>query len=359
VERLWSIVQVELTSHCNFSCSFCRSDAMSRKKTFMPRALWEKVLLELGGKNMTPTVFFHVMGEPLLHRDIFDAIRFANGAGLSVSLYTNGALLDGERSGKLLGALQKGGIVVSMQDISPESFEARCRGFLSWEAYLGRLRAFVARVEKEKARVAVQIHCMVDMRSMGWDLQRIRREQKKIQAIYDNWVKVLGCRRHGPINILNPAATYPLGDRSSFFVKHAGTWDNRLIGPDMDVIPRHAGQCDLITDTFAVLSNGICTYCCGDYEGELNLGNANQDSLEEIYFGKKATAIREAGRKGRLIVKRCTICRGALVHRRTGKPVSRNLFSDYYIFREHLERYGLRSAVGKVREAARRRCWTP
>jgi hypothetical protein len=57
---------------------------------------------------MTPNVFFHVMEGPLLHRDIFDASHFANGAGLAVSMHTNGALFDEERWGKLLGALQKG-----------------------------------------------------------------------------------------------------------------------------------------------------------------------------------------------------------------------------------------------------------
>ena len=102
VQGLWSIVMIEMTSHCNFKCSFCPSELMTRGKTVMARSLWEKVLKEIGEKKMADTVFFHLVGEPLLHKDIFKAIRFANDRGLSVSLYTNGALLDEAQSKRLL-----------------------------------------------------------------------------------------------------------------------------------------------------------------------------------------------------------------------------------------------------------------
>ena len=82
-EGLWSIVMVELTSNCNFNCSFCPSNSMIRKKAMMPRELWEKILHELGEKKMTHTVFFHLLGEPLLRKDVFDAIRLANSLDLS------------------------------------------------------------------------------------------------------------------------------------------------------------------------------------------------------------------------------------------------------------------------------------
>lgn len=349
VEALWSIVLIELTSCCNFSCSFCPSDIMKRKKGVMPQKLWRKILNELAEKRMTHTVFFHVLGEPLLNRDIFNAIALANSLGLSVSLYTNGALLDKERSSRLLDVLNIGRIVLSMQDISPDNFNERCHNRLAWQEYIERLQNFVQLAEKRQNPIPIQIHCMLDIRGRGWNLLEILRKQQQIQLVYDQWRNALSIKKRERINVFNPDTWYPLGNNSSFFVKHAGNWDNQLIEDHMEVIPKKHGHCDLMTDTFAILQDGTCTYCCDDYEGELNLGNAYEDSLENIYYGEKATGIRNAEKYGQFIEKRCQICRGTLVNKKTGKPIySRNLFIDYYIFREHLRRYGLRSSLRKI-----------
>ena len=327
---------------------------MKRKKTMMPRQLWEKVLTELGEKQMTRTVFFHLMGEPLLHKDVFDAVRFANRKGLSVSLYTNGALLDDEISGKLLDSLKQGRVVLSLQDIVPDVFDKRSHGALSWEEYLDRLKNFMVKAESRGKKV--QVHCLADVRGMGRNFSRIMRERRRIQKVYNRWNEALGSRKNCRINIFNPAAEYPLGKTTTFFVKHKGNWDNRLIGNEVEVRPSDRGSCDLVTDTFAVLADGTCTYCCCDYEGELNLGNAMEDSLEGIYYGEKAIRIREEAEKGRFIEERCRVCRGTLVYKKTGKPVpSRNILSEYYFFIDHLKRYGLISALHKVAENLSRR----
>jgi organic radical activating enzyme len=331
---------------------------MARKKSMMPRELWEKILHELAEKKMTPKVFFHLLGEPLLHKDLFDAIRLANRLGLSVSLYTNGYLLDKKTSFKLLNSLEKGLVVLSMQDISPESFSKRCRGAISWQKYIERLQNFMLLAETLEKAVTVQVHCMADIRGMGWNLLQIYREQKHIQAVYDQWRNALGMEERRKINIFNPTGSYPLGEKCSFFVKQGGNWDNQLISNEVQVVPRNTGHCISVTDTFAVLSDGSCTYCCNDYEGKLNLGDAHQKSLEDIYYGETATKIRAAEKEGKFIENRCKECRGSLVFKKSGKPVpSRNILTDYYIFKGHLAYYGLNSAIRKVGEAAKRRFW--
>jgi hypothetical protein len=81
-----------------------------------------------------------------------------------------------------------------------------------------------------------------------------------------------------------------------------------------------------------------------------------ENSLEDIYYGEKATRIREEAEKGRFIEERCRVCRGTLVYKKTGKPVpSRNILSEYYFFIDHLKRYGLISALRKVAENISRR----
>lgn len=353
IENLWSIVLIELTSCCNFSCSFCPSDHISRAKTIMPNELWRKILDELGQKKMTKSVFFHLLGEPLLHKDVFDAISYANKLGLSVSLYTNGALLDEKRGGKLLNVLKKGRIVLSMQDIKPDCFDQRAHKAISWSDYLFRLQNFI--VKAEKKGVNTQIHCMVNMRQMGWNMN-IFKEQKKIQKIYNQWCTALNINKSKKINIFNPSGSYPLGEFSSFFVKHQGFWDNNLIDNDMMVKPSKTGRCALMNDTFAILADGTCTFCCGDYEGGLNLGNAKNDSLEDIFYGPKSTEIREAEKEGKIINDTCKVCRGTVVNKKTGLPVlNRNLLAESYFLIDHFKRFGLKSSIFKTIENIKRR----
>jgi hypothetical protein len=128
---------------------------------------------------------------------------------------------------------------------------------------------------------------------MGWNFKKIIEKRKHIQAIYEKWKIVLGIKNRNKIIIFNPAVAYPLGEVSSFFVKHACNWDNKLIDNEVEVKPCDYGHCALMKDTFAILSKGTCTFRCNDYEGELNLGNDQEKTLEEIFNGENATYIRE------------------------------------------------------------------
>jgi len=345
----WSIVMIELTSHCNFNCVFCPSSEMDRKKSMMPKELWKKIIMELGEKQMTKTVFFHILGEPLLNRDVFDAISLANQYGIAVSLYTNGALLDHSRSSKLLDTLKRGRVVLSLQSIDEESFKERSKGSMPWIEYIERLRSFVIMAEKNKNQIPVQVHYMCDVKSMGWNLLKILEQQKRVQAIYDDWQLIVGSNNKKKINIFNPAASYPLGKVSSFFVKHAGNWDNKHLTDEVEVKLCDYGHCAVMNDTFAILSDGTCTFCCNDYEGELNLGNANQKSIEDIFNGEKATYIRKVEERGKFVEIRCKICRGNLVYKKSKKLVpTRNSLTDYYIFKDHFDRYGFKSSARKI-----------
>jgi sulfatase maturation enzyme AslB (radical SAM superfamily) len=355
-DTLWSIVLIELTSHCNFACSFCPSEMMNRKKTRMPTELCKKILKELGEKSLAKTVFFHVVGEPLLHKDVLDLIHYANNQGLSVSLYTNGALLNRGRSKKLIAALQKGRVVISLQDTDPDKFQIRCRGSISWEQYNANILSLLEAAESSNSSATVQIHCMLNIQKLRWNFHKIYAEKKRIEAVYRRWQSLLDVNTYRSINIVNPTASYPLGKRSSFFVKHAGTWDNQLIDEEWEVKPSYTGHCALMSDTFAILSDGTCTFCCNDYEGKLNLGNAFRQPLESIFHGKASSTMRSAELDCRLIHQRCQECRGTLVSRTTKMPIpNRNLFTDYFIFKEHLSRYGILSTSRKALYTVKRR----
>ena len=60
---MYTRVYVEITNVCNLHCSFCHGH--SRPLSFMREEEFLHVLDELRGK--TEYVYYHLMGEPLLH----------------------------------------------------------------------------------------------------------------------------------------------------------------------------------------------------------------------------------------------------------------------------------------------------
>ena len=86
---MYSRVYVEITNVCNKNCSFC--PGTKRKPEYMSLEKFNSVLRKLQG--FTEYIYFHVMGEPLLHPQIEDFIRLAKDMDFKPCITTNGSLL--------------------------------------------------------------------------------------------------------------------------------------------------------------------------------------------------------------------------------------------------------------------------
>ena len=82
-------VYVEITNNCNLDCSFCIKN--TRKSMFMSEDNFDVFLNKL--KNTTSYLYFHVMGEPLLHPLINEFIDIASNSNYFVNITTNGYLI--------------------------------------------------------------------------------------------------------------------------------------------------------------------------------------------------------------------------------------------------------------------------
>ena len=73
---------LELTNHCNFSCTFCPDGIMSRERKFMDVEIAKRILDEIAEKGLTSEpIQLHMMGEPLLHPQIFEIIQYIHKKG--------------------------------------------------------------------------------------------------------------------------------------------------------------------------------------------------------------------------------------------------------------------------------------
>lgn len=110
----FSRVYLEITNCCNLACSFC--PGTTRRAAFLTVAQFTHLAGALRGQ--TRFLYFHVMGEPLLHPDLPELLDIAGRMGFRVVLTTNGTLLP-KRQRELLAAQALHKVSVSLH-----SFEA-------------------------------------------------------------------------------------------------------------------------------------------------------------------------------------------------------------------------------------------
>ena len=87
-------IYLEISNLCNLSCAFC--PGTKRKKHAMTVEEFSQLLPKL--RPYADYLYFHLMGEPLLHLHLGEFLRLAGEAGFRVILTTNGTLLSKQMS---------------------------------------------------------------------------------------------------------------------------------------------------------------------------------------------------------------------------------------------------------------------
>ena len=82
---MYKKVYVEITNNCNLKCDFCIKN--SRENKFMSLVDFNIILEKL--ETYTNYLYFHVLGEPLLHPKINEFINIASNK-FNINITTNG-----------------------------------------------------------------------------------------------------------------------------------------------------------------------------------------------------------------------------------------------------------------------------
>ena len=82
-------VYLEISNICNLSCRFC--PGTKRPKKALSEEEFSVLLPQI--RPYTDYLYFHLMGEPLLHKQLARFLELAGSHGFKVILTTNGTLL--------------------------------------------------------------------------------------------------------------------------------------------------------------------------------------------------------------------------------------------------------------------------
>jgi len=248
---------LEITNHCNLYCTICPvNTTMRRDKGFMDPALFRKVIDENPGFDFVLTFQW---GEPLLHPQVFELVRYAADRGVRPILTSNGTRLDRSRRRKLLECgLER---ITFSVDGDRETHE-RIRGY-SWD----RLREDVTalRSERDAAGAALRID----------------------------------------VSMVVDEATEDALDR--YLSDWKGVADRVQAIPKFTPKERTSPCRELWRGTTVVLWDGRVTVCCADSEGAAVVGNAWEKPLAEIWNGPEMREFRRAHVERRF-PKICAFC---------------------------------------------------
>ncbi len=274
--RFPGTVRVENTNHCNANCITCTRELMKRPTGFMDMGLFRKIVDECAA-NRVRKLHLHNFGEPMLDKRLVEKIVYARKNGIETRLFTNMSVMTEELASSLVEA-GLGKIKISMDGNTPQTFEAIRRG-LSYERVVRNIELLLRERERQgKENPRIELVFVETERNYFEREEFVRRWKHRVDGVhitsYHNWAGSL--RKEG-------------GGR----------------GREL--------PCPRIWQTFTVLWDGRVALCCMDYNGDVVLGNLNEESIREIFNGEKLRRIREYHLQGRFHM--IPICRDCELRR--------------------------------------------
>lgn len=272
-------VYVEIGNICNMKCSFC-SGTKRAPRQMTPEEL--KVVCEKL-RGHTENIYFHVMGEPLLHPELDALLTVAKEYGYKVSITTNGTLLK-KRGDVLLenaDALHR----VSISLHAPEGNGMDTTLF----EYLDSAIAFAKSFSVLDKNVIFRLWNLDSLDRAGENTLNSEILDRLKKAYTGEWIK----RYSG----------YRLAYRTFLELDEIFTWPSQS-----DAEPTDEGRCHALKRQIAILVDGTVVPCCLDSEGKIPLGNIFTESLSDILSSELAKSMKKGFETGKMIHPVCKTC---------------------------------------------------
>lgn len=290
---------IEITNTCNLDCHFCPKH--HRKRRQLSEEEFDLLTDRVRGKVCF--LYFHLMGEPLLHPLLPQFITMAREKGFKTVLTSNGTLL--HRAMALLDTLP-----YKIQ-LSLHSHESNARGELS--EYMDQVMRF-------SIQAAGKGTCMV---LRLWNQGGMDRENEEVMRLIEKCVPKPWKERPDGFRLCDNL--YLEFDRKFEWPGGGGRAasdesDGKQEESDgkLEASPSKSKQeyfCKALIKQIGVLSDGSLVPCCLDHDGDVILGNLFHQSLEEILASPRAQALVEGFRHHAATEPLCQSCESALVNK--------------------------------------------
>lgn len=238
MKKRFKKIYIEITNSCNLNCDFCIKN--KRHNKFISIDEFKILLNKI--KDYTDYLYFHVLGEPLLHPSINELIDLAS-SNFKINITTNGYLIDRISANKNIRQL----------NISLHSFDDKYK--ISLIDYLNNIFNTVDELIKNGTYISLRL----------WVKNKFNKEI----------IDYINNRYNANINY--DVEQYKIN--KNIFINNF----HEFIWPDLNNNTyEENGTCYALIDHIGILVDGTIIPCCLDSLGIINLGNIYENNLEEI-----------------------------------------------------------------------------
>ena len=273
---------LEITNICNLNCLFCPKT--DREKAYLTIEEFNTLTDKLKGE--INFLYFHLMGEPLLHPRLTDFIAIAREKGFIPIITTNGTLLS-----KAHNLTETG---LHKIQISLHSQEGNAKENL--EEYIRDVMEFSLRAAKNGIIVVLRLWNEGGYNSKNETIMNHIAEhvQRPWITRYDGW---------------------KICDNLYLEMDSIFEW------PDSgrEELSQDESFCYALRNQIGVLVDGTVVPCCLDHAGAIKLGNLHTQTLGEILSSPRAKAIYDGFTRHEAVEPLCKRCGYANVTKRFRK----------------------------------------
>lgn len=254
-------IYIEITNMCNLNCDFCIKNTRKKENISIDNF---KILLNKIKKH-TNYLYFHVLGEPLLHPNINELIDIAS-KDFKINITTNGYLINKISDNKNIRQI----------NISLHSFNIKYGKTLN--EYLDNIFNSINKL-KENTYISLRL----------W-----------VNSPYKKDI----------IEYLKKKYTFELKNNTTLEKNVFISIDKEFIWPDLNNnILEETGTCKGTIDHIGILVDGTIVPCCLDSKGDINLGNIYKDELINIVNSDRYKLIKQGFLNNKKCEKLCQKCK--------------------------------------------------
>ena len=281
-------ITIEPTNFCNLKCPECPSgtEILTRNKGFINEILFQKIIDETYKKSFFLTL--HFQGEPYLHNNLFNLIKYASNKKLYTTLSTNGHFLSEENCLKTIDSgLDK--LIISLDGTTSEIYSKyRING--SFDKVVKGIETIFNSKKNKKPLIILQFivfksneHQIDEMKQLAGKLKIDKLEFKSAQ-IY---------------NFESDNSLIPSIDKYSRYKKAKGKFEikNKL-----------KNKCFRLWTNPVITWDGCVVPCCFDKDANYKFGNLNENTFKEIWNNSKYNTFRKTILNNRKNVDICRNC---------------------------------------------------
>lgn len=289
-------VMVDICNVCNFKCTFCPTSdidllkSVGRPNGLMGFDLFKKIIDDLKAFGGQISVLdFHKDGEPLLNKDVAKYVAYAKQAKVAatVEITTNASKLTPALADALIDA-GLDSMRVSVEHVSAEGYRELTQTYGNYDQIVQNVAYIYAEKRRRKSKLKVLVK-IIDTGLKPEEREKFYRDFRPISDV----ARIEGIMGWS----FSEQKDFTLGLKPT-----VGMDGVTPLKPDRIVCPEPFKM-------MAINFNGNTSPCCDDWAHKLIVGNAQTQSVKDIWNGERLGDLRFkhlAGRRGELAA--CANC---------------------------------------------------